>query len=103
MRRTLVFSLPVAMLAGGLAALQPAAAQPDAKHAMHDPDHAAAAPAASTAAAPAAPAHPAAGAAPAPGSIRAPGWRQIAAAEGKLTALAVARPARKDGSRAGRG
>src|SRR5260370_23902639 len=103
MCRTLVFSLAVGMLAGGLAALQPAAAQPDPKHARHDSDHAAAAPAASTAAAPAATAHPAAGAAPAPGSIRALVLRQIVAAQEKLIALAEAMPADKYGWHPGEG
>jgi uncharacterized damage-inducible protein DinB len=97
MRRSLVLSLAVAMLAGGLAALQPAAAQPDAKHSMHDSTHAATAPAAA-AAAPAA-----AGEAPAPGSMRAITLRQIGAAQEKLVALAEAMPADKYGWRPGEG
>src|ERR1700688_1790680 len=94
MRRSLVLSLAVAMLAGGLATLQPAAAQPDAKHSMHDSAHAATAPAASAAAAPVA-----AGEAPAPGSMRAITLRQIGAAQEKLVALAEAMPADKYGWR----
>jgi uncharacterized damage-inducible protein DinB len=97
MRRSLVLSLAVAMLAGGLAALQPAAAQPDAKHSMHDSTHAATAPAAA-AASPAA-----AGEAPAPGSMRAITLRQIGAAQEKLVALAEAMPADKYGWRPGEG
>lgn len=97
MRRSLVLSLAVALLAGGLAALQPAAAQPDAKHSMHDSTHAATAPAAS-AAAPAAAAE-----APAPGSMRAITLRQIVAAQEKLVALAEAMPADKYGWRPGEG
>jgi uncharacterized damage-inducible protein DinB len=98
MRRSLVLSLAVAMLAGGLATLQPAAAQPDAKHSMHESAHAATAPAASAAAAPAA-----AGEAPAPGSMRAITLRQIGAAQEKLVALAEAMPADKYGWRPGEG
>ena len=98
MRRSLVLSLAVAMLAGGLATLQPAAAQPDAKHSMHDSAHAATAPAASAAAAPVA-----AGEAPAPGSMRAITLRQIGAAQEKLVALAEAMPADKYGWRPGEG
>jgi uncharacterized damage-inducible protein DinB len=104
MRRTLVLTLAVAMLAAGLAALQPVAAQPDAKHAMHDSDHAAAAPAASAAsAASATAAQPAAAGAPAPGSTRAIVLRQIVAAQQKLVALAEAMPADKYGWRPGEG
>jgi len=104
MRRTLVLTLAVAMLAAGLAALQPVAAQPDAKHAMHDADHAAASPAAPAAsAASATAAHPAAAGAPAPGSTRAIVLRQIVAAQEKLVALAEAMPAEKYGWRPGEG
>jgi uncharacterized damage-inducible protein DinB len=95
MRRSLLLSFAIAMLAGALAALQPAAAQPDAKHSMHDSDHAAA-PATAAAPAPAA-------AAPAPGSPRAIVLRQIVAAQEKLIALAEAMPADKYGWRPGEG
>ncbi|HEV3077883.1 MAG TPA: DinB family protein [Thermoanaerobaculia bacterium] len=97
MRRSLVLSLAVAMLAGGLAALQPAAAQPNMKHPINDSTHAATAPAES-AAAPAA-----TGEAPAPGSMRAITLRQIVAAQEKLVALAEAMPADKYGWRPGEG
>ncbi len=95
MRRSLVLSLAVAMLAGGLAALQPAAAQPAAaqpnmKHPLNDSAHAAMSPAA-------------AGEAPAPGSLRAITLRQIVAAQEKLIALAEAMPADKYGWRPGEG
>ncbi|HLY78328.1 MAG TPA: DinB family protein, partial [Caulobacteraceae bacterium] len=89
MRRSLVPSLVVAMLAGGLAILQPAAAQPNMKHPINDSAHAAVA--------------PAAGEAPAPGSLRAMTLRQIGAAEQKLVALAEAMPADKYGWRPGEG
>ena len=93
MRRTLILSLALALLTGALAAMQPAAAQPDARHTMHDADHAAAAPAAAAASA----------TAPAPGSPRAIVLRQIAAAQEKLIALAEAMPADKYGWRPGEG
>ncbi|MBV8200264.1 MAG: DinB family protein [Acidobacteria bacterium] len=87
MRRALVCSFVIALLACGLAVLQPAAAQTDAKHSMHD---AAAMPAASDkAAAPAA-----AGEQQAPG-VRTAAWHQIANAQKELLALAEAMPAEK--------
>ena len=93
MRRSLVLSLAVAMLAGGLAALQPAAAQPNMKHPTNDSEHMTGAPAAS----------PATGEAPAPGSPRAMVLRQIGAAQEKLVALAEAMPADKYTWRPGAG
>lgn len=88
MRRTLTCSFAAALLAAGLAALQPAAAQPDAHHAMHDGDHA-----------------PAAAAATQGGAVnwRAMVLRQIAAAQEKLVALAEAMPADKFSWRPGEG
>lgn len=91
MRRSLIFSLALALLAGGLAAAQPAPTQPNMKHPLND--HAAGTPAAS----------PAAGEAPAPGSPRAMVLRQIAAAQEKLIALAEAMPADKYTWRPGAG
>ncbi len=90
MRRSLVLSLAAVMLAGGLAALQPAAAQPNMKHPINDSAKAATAP-------------PAGAEAPAPGSIRAMTLRQIVAAQDKLIALAEAMPADKYGWRPGEG
>jgi uncharacterized damage-inducible protein DinB len=94
MRKPLVLSLAMAMLAGGLAgglaALQPAAAQPNMKHPINDSTHAATPP-------------PAAADAPAPGSMRAMTLRQIVAAEEKLVGLAEAMPADKYGWRPGEG
>jgi uncharacterized damage-inducible protein DinB len=99
MRRAFACSLVTALLALGLAALQPAAAQPDAHHSMHDSSSAAA----TTAKAVVPPASTAAAGAPAPGSTRAIAWRQIAAAQEKLVALAEAMPADKYGWRPGEG
>jgi|GEM_PF-688581 len=98
MRRALILSLAVALLAGGLAALQPAAAQPAAtqpntKHPLNPSAQPAGTPAAS----------PAAAEAPAPGSPRAMVLRQIGAAQEKLIALAEAMPADKYTWRPGAG
>lgn len=90
MRRTLVLSLAVVMVAGALAALQPAAAQPNMKHPTNDSAKAATTP-------------PAGAEAPAPGSMRAMTLRQIVAAQDKLIALAEAMPADKYGWRPGEG
>ncbi len=99
MRRFFVGAFLAALLACGLAALQPAAAQPDAKHSMHDMSTAPAAAAAAdkSAAAPAS-GSPAAAAAPATGEapgLRTAAWRQIATAQRELLALADAVPAEK--------
>src|SRR6202040_1483729 len=90
MRRSLVLLLAVALLAGGLAALQPAAAQPNMKHPINEPTQAATAP-------------PAGAEAPVPGSMRAMTLRQVVAAQEKLVALAEAMPADKYGWRPGEG
>jgi uncharacterized damage-inducible protein DinB len=99
MRRPVACSLVTALLLCGLAALQPAAAQPDAKHSMHDSSSASAA----SAKAVVPPAPSVAAGAPAPGSTRAIVLRQIVAAEEKLNALAEAMPADKYGWRPGEG
>jgi uncharacterized damage-inducible protein DinB len=90
MRKPLVFLLAAFMLAGALAALQPAAGQPNMKHPINDSAHAATVP-------------PGGADAPAPGSMRAMTLRQIAAAQQKLVALAEAMPADKYGWRPGEG
>jgi uncharacterized damage-inducible protein DinB len=102
MRRPLACSLVTALLLCGLAALQPAAAQPDAKHSLHDSSSASAT-SATSAKAVVPPASSAAAGEPAPGSTRAMVLRQIAAAEEKLNALAAAMPAEKYGWRPGEG
>jgi uncharacterized damage-inducible protein DinB len=99
MRRPLVCSIVAALLACGLAALQPAAAQPDAKHSMHDSSAAPAAPAApEMAAAAAAPA--AAGEVP---GLRVLAWHQLATAQREILSLAEAVPAEKYSWRPGAG
>lgn len=94
MRRTLICSFVIALLACGLAALQPAAAQPDAKHSMHDAN---AMPAATDKAA-----APAAAPATAPG-VPTLAAHQLAGAEKELLALAEAVPAEKYSWRPGTG
>lgn len=102
MRRPLVCSIVAALLACGLAALQPAAAQPDAKHSMHDSSAAPAALAApEKAAAAAAPAAPAA-AGEVPG-LRVLAWHQLATAQREILSLAEAMPAEKYSWRPGAG
>jgi len=96
MRRALVCSFVVALLLCGLAALHPAAAQPDAKHSSHDAMPAPAAPA--KAAGPAASSSPAEAA-----GVRTLAWHQIATPERELLALAEAMPAEKYSWRPGQG
>jgi uncharacterized damage-inducible protein DinB len=86
MRRALICSLAVTLLAGALAAAQ--YAQPNTKHPLNDSNRPAAA--------------PAGGEAPA-GSLRAFALHQITGAEKHLVALAEAMPADKYGWRPGEG